>query len=177
LVQVVAKEPRVSQYRVVGEGFYTCSRLEAGTGLVECNVPVGSDASEEELDASGLLYLFFVLLAFGLQIGRIAVEDVDVAWIHIDVGEEMLVHEAVIAFRVVPRDANIFVHIESDHIAKRYLTSFVALHKMLVNQDWAAPSRQAQNKRSLWGWIEGFDAFNNIVGNVLGCRVRIVPDY
>jgi hypothetical protein len=65
---------------------------------------------------------------------------------------------------------------------------------MLVNQDWAAPSRQAQNEGSFWGWIEGFNAFyvcsldgfvaaqggrlstNDIVGNILGCRVRIVPD-
>lgn len=65
---------------------------------------------------------------------------------------------------------------------------------MLVGQYWAAPSRQAQNKGSLLGWIEGFDTFyvcsldglmaaqesgistNDIVGNVLGCRVRIVPD-
>lgn len=65
---------------------------------------------------------------------------------------------------------------------------------MLVDQYWAATSRQAQNKGSFWGWIEGFDAFyvcsldglmaaqgsgintNDIVGNVLGCRVRIVPD-
>jgi hypothetical protein len=75
----------------------------------------------------------------------------------------MLVHEAVVALGVVPRDANIFIlrqsvllgacmlcyatrqgtaeqyvgrqpyHVESDHIAKRNLACFVALDKMLVD--------------------------------------------
>jgi hypothetical protein len=73
--------------------------------------------------------------------------------------EEVLVHEAVVALRVVPRDPNVLVHVESDHIAEGDLASFVALNKMLINPDGAASSGKAQDKRVLCRGIEGFDAF------------------
>lgn len=71
----------------------------------------------------------------------------------------------------------------------------MSLHKVLVDQDWAASRGQAQDKRPFWSRIEGFDAFyvlplarftsvqgiagsltNDIVGDILGRSLRIVSD-
>jgi hypothetical protein len=57
-------------------------------------------------------------------------------------------------------------HVKGDHIAERYFASFVALNKILVDQNRAASRRQAKDKGSLWSRIEGFDAF--YVGLLVG---------
>jgi hypothetical protein len=77
-------------------------------------------------------------------------------------------------------------HVKGNHIVERDFTGFVALHKMLVDQDGAASSRQAENEGSLGSRVEGLDAFyvkaladygttqgsksctNDIIRNVLG---------
>lgn len=40
-------------------------------------------------------------MALSFEVGRVAIEDVDVVGFHVNVREEVLVHEAVIAFRVI----------------------------------------------------------------------------
>jgi hypothetical protein len=85
-------------------------------------------------------------------------------------------------------------HVESDHIAERDLSGFVALNEPFVYQNWTASSGQAQNEWLLRRRLEGLDAFyvwplagceraqgmrrgtNDIVGNVLGCGLGIVSD-
>lgn len=114
LGQVVAEEARVGKYRVIGKGLHTCTRFEAGARLVEGDVPIGTDTTKEQLDASDLIDLLFILVALGLQVGGITIEDVDVARFHVDMREEMLIHEAVVAFRVVSRDPDVFVLAVSD---------------------------------------------------------------
>lgn len=113
LIEIVSEEPRVRQYGVVGKRLHACPRLEAGTWFIKGNVSVRSNAAEEQLDATDTLDLVLELLTFGFEIWCVAIEDVDVIGVYIDVGEEVLVHEAVIAFRVIPWDANIFVLIGS----------------------------------------------------------------
>jgi hypothetical protein len=49
-------------------------------------------------------------------------------------------------------------HVESDHILEGNLAGFVALDKLLVDQNRAATSGQAQDEGPLWCRIEGFDA-------------------
>ena len=56
-------------------------------------VAIGPNAREEELDAPIRLDLLLVAIALDLQIGRIAVEDVDVLPLDVDVPEEVLPHE------------------------------------------------------------------------------------
>lgn len=113
LVQVIAKEPRICKNSLIGKCLDTSTRLEAGAWFVEGNVAIGTNAAKEQLDAADTADLVFVALAFGLEVSGISVEDVDVVWFHIDVGEEVLVHEAVIAFWMVARNANILVLIGS----------------------------------------------------------------
>ena len=75
---VVSKETRVCEDRVIREGLDTRARRERGPGLVERDVPVLTDAPEEELDATQGPDLFLVLVAFGDEVRRIPVEDVHV---------------------------------------------------------------------------------------------------
>lgn len=49
--QIVVEESRIGDYGIVRQSLDPCSRGEGGAGLVEGNVSVGSDASEEEIDA------------------------------------------------------------------------------------------------------------------------------
>jgi hypothetical protein len=109
LGQVIAKEARVCENSVVCKGLYTCARLEAGTRFIEGNVAVRPNAAQKELNAADTGYLVLVGPAFVLEVSGVAVEDVDVGWLDVDVGEEVLVHEAVIAFWMISRDAHILV--------------------------------------------------------------------
>jgi hypothetical protein len=113
LVQIVPKKPRVGDYGVVSKGLYTCPRFKAGTWFIEGDVPVGSNTAQEQLNTTGPQNLLLVLVALCLEIRRVAIEYVDVVGLYVDMGEEVLVHEAVVAFRVVPRDPNILVLIGS----------------------------------------------------------------
>jgi hypothetical protein len=87
-------------------------------------VAIRADAAEEEFNTASVLDLLLVLVAFGVQIGGVPVEDVDVGRVYIYVGEKVLVHEAVVALRVLARNPDIFVLPEvrppvEDHAAVR----------------------------------------------------------
>ena len=51
----------------------------------------------------------FICYALGLEIRGIAIQDVDIPRVHIDVGEEVGVHEGMVGFGVFAGDSNIFV--------------------------------------------------------------------
>lgn len=109
LLEIVAKETRVCQDSVVGERLDAGARGEAGAGLVEGNVAVLTNPGEEEVDATSTLDLGLVLDTLSLEVGCVAVEDVDVARVDVNVLEKVLPHKTVVAFWVVPWDPNIFV--------------------------------------------------------------------
>lgn len=67
------------------------------------------DTAKEELDAARLLDFFFVCNAFRFQIRCVAVQDIDILRINIDMREEVFVHEAVVTLGMIPWDAHIFV--------------------------------------------------------------------
>lgn len=77
-----------------------------------------ADASKEQVDATGLLNGIFVGDALSLQVGRIAVENVDIGRVDVYVGEEVLPHEGVVRLGMVAGDAHVLIHIESDDILK-----------------------------------------------------------
>ena len=109
LIQVVAEEPRICKNSIIGKSLHTGPGLETGARFVEGNVAIGSNTAQEQLDASCVGDLVLVCLAFGFQIRSIAIEDIDVFRSDVYVREEMLVHEAVVAFGVFPRDPDILV--------------------------------------------------------------------
>lgn len=68
-----------------------------------------ANAGEEEVNAARALDPAFVIYALGFKVGGVAVEDVDVVGVYIDVLEEVLPHEAVVALWVISGDPDILV--------------------------------------------------------------------
>lgn len=116
LERVVVEEPRVVQNSIVCKGLDTSSAGKGRAGLVESDVTIRADTSHEEVDSTNGLDLGFVLVAFRNQVWRVAVEDVDILRLDVDVGEEVVPHERVVAFRVRFGKGNVFVHVEGDHV-------------------------------------------------------------
>ena len=69
---------------------YRIQSLDSGPGskgrgwLVECDVPVGANATDEELDASGMRNLFLERGTFGLEVRCHAVEDMEVVGVNVN---------------------------------------------------------------------------------------------
>ena len=79
-------------------------------------MPVFPDAAHEEVETARLHDGFLICFAFGLKVGSVAVEDVYVTLRDVDMVEEVIVHERVVAFGMVFRNADVFVHVEGDHV-------------------------------------------------------------
>lgn len=118
LADVVVKEARVGQDGVVGKRLDTRAAGQAGAGLVEGNVAVLADARKEQVNAAGPLNGILVGDALGLQVGRIAVEDVHVGGVDVYMREEVLPHEGVVRLGMVAGDAHVLIHVEGDDILK-----------------------------------------------------------
>ena len=73
---VIIKEARVREDRVVRKSLDPRPRREGRTRLVKCDVSVLADAAEEELDATDGLDLCLVLVALVDQVWRVSIEDV-----------------------------------------------------------------------------------------------------
>ena len=110
---------------------------------------VFADTAQEEVDAACGDDLTLVLLALLLQIGGVAVEDVDVRGRHVDMVEEMLAHEGVIAFRVIFGDAHVFVHVERNDVAERHLARLIKAHQFLVGLHGRRAGGQSQYERTV----------------------------
>ena len=76
---------------------------------IEGNVAVRTYPAEEELDAACSFDLFFVGYAFCFEIWCVAVQNVDVCGVYVDVREEVFVHEGVVRFWVLTRQAYVLV--------------------------------------------------------------------
>ena len=109
ILEIIPKKSSIRKYRIKREGLDSSSTGEGGPRLVERDIPVEPDVAEERVDAAGGFDGGFVCDAFGFEIRRVAVEDVDIAGMHVDVVEEVGVHEGVVGFGVFVGDANIFV--------------------------------------------------------------------
>ena len=92
------------------------SRILRRTGFIECNVPVWSNTTKEELNASKAFNSFFIVVALRNQIHGVSVENIDILRWNIDVLEEVLMHEVVVGLRVIERKTNILIHVERDNV-------------------------------------------------------------
>ena len=115
LVDVVVEEARVCHNGIIGQRLDSCARGETRSWFVKGNVAVWTDAAEEELNAAGALDLFFVGDAFGFEVLRVAIENVYVGRVDVDVGKEVSVHEGVVGFGVIAWDADVFVLLYSHY--------------------------------------------------------------
>lgn len=71
-------------------------------------------------------------------------------------------HKTVVAFRMLFRQADIFVHIEGDHMLKADLTRFMHLNQRFIGRQRRAAGRQTQDKRAIGGRFERINTFNDV---------------
>lgn len=82
--------------------------------------------AEEQLDSSNFTDFFFVFCTFCFQVLRIAIEDMNIPWINVDMRKQVFMHKRVVRLFVIPqsdhilqfipRQIDVFVHIECDNI-------------------------------------------------------------
>lgn len=67
------------------------------------------NATEKQIDSTSTLDLGFVFNTFGFKVGSVAVQDIDIGWVNINMREEVLVHECVVALGMFAWDSDVFV--------------------------------------------------------------------
>ena len=162
---VVVEEAAVSLDGIGGKGFDAGTAGEAGARLVEGDVAVGAYAAHEKVDAAGLGNHLLVVGALRQQVGRIAVEDVHILGLDVDVAEEVGPHEAVVALGMLHIEAHILVHVERHHILEADFAFLVELHQMLVQAERRTTGGASQHKRTLRRGFEIKNTFGHIVGS------------
>src|SRR5690606_32663385 len=95
-----------------GERLHTGTGAERRTRFVERDMSVCTDTQQLQIEPSSLSDLILVPLAVCIDVRRHAVEYVDVARIGIDVAEQVISHEPVVALLMRARKAYVFVEVE-----------------------------------------------------------------
>ena len=132
LVYIVVEETAVGDDGVCRQALHAGAALQGAEGLVEGDVTIGANAAHEEVNAAGILDGLLVGSALGSQILGIAVQDVHVLLLDVNVREEVGPHEAMVALGVLFGQTYIFVHVKGDDILEADLTSLVELDEVLV---------------------------------------------
>ena len=132
-VDIIIEETTISNHGICGERFLTGAALQAGAWLVEGDVAVGTDTTHEQVDAACCLNSFLVVLALCFQILGIAIEDMYILFLDVNVTEEVVPHEAVVALGMFLGEVHVLVHVERDHILERYLASLVQGNQFSVH--------------------------------------------
>lgn len=136
LVDVVVEESRIGQDGVVGQRLHSGAALQARSRLVESDMSIGTNPTQEKLNASSPLDLLLVGYALFFEILGIAIQDVNVGRVDVDVAEEVLVHERVVGLRVLARDPDVLVHVERDDIFEGDFAVLVRPDEVLVDSFW-----------------------------------------
>ena len=89
------------------------SRVEVAAGLVESDVPVGSDAEDLQVAVAGCRHLRLVVAAGGLKVLAQRVRTVEGTGAHVDAGTQIGLHEGGIALRVPAGRPSVLVEHES----------------------------------------------------------------
>lgn len=94
---IVVEETAVGLDGVGGKGLDARSGRETATRLVESDMTVRADTTHKEVHATSLSNHLLIMGTFGQKVGSIAVEDMDILGFDVDVVEEIVPHEAVVA--------------------------------------------------------------------------------
>ena len=75
-------------------------------------MPILANSAKEQVYSTSLNDGSLIILALFLKVRSIPVQDVNVSCRNVDLVEQILVHEAMIALRMAFWQSNIFIHIE-----------------------------------------------------------------
>jgi len=91
------------------------------------------------MDAASLGDFKFILLALGREVAGVAVEDVHILRKDVDVLEEVVPHEIVVALRMVAGQPHVLVHVERLDVLERNSALAMKLDQFLVHSQRRAP--------------------------------------
>ena len=125
----------------------TSARIRTGAGLVEPDVAGLSDPEDLKIDSTCISDRSLVRLTFVIDLGtrNIAARDVDVLGTHVDVVEEILPHEPVIAVDAVRLHRVVLVEVEGHDIGE--VEAFLAVHldQLAIDPDGRASSGESEH--------------------------------
>src|SRR5690606_12399386 len=129
------------------EGDQAGAGVAAGAGLVEADVAGAADAEDLEIEAAGVADAILVGLAAGEDFGagHGAVGHVDVFGRHVDVVEELVVHEAPVTLGVGAGEAVVFVEVEGDDVLERQAFLAVQADELAVEAHGGGAGGEAED--------------------------------
>ena len=163
---LTAKETGVGNTGVGGQRLHTGSGAQGRAGLVEGDVTVRADTTDEQVDAACLLDHLLIVPALGHEVGGITVQDVDVLLRTVNMVEEVAGHESMVALgmgRMGLRQTDILVHVESDHVLERDFSGTVGLDEGVIHPYRRRTGRQTQHKLVIGCRIELVDTRDDVV--------------
>ena len=162
LVRIIVKETWVGNTCVWCQCLDTSTWTKWWARLIEGNVSVRTDTTEEEVDTTCFMNHFLIVLALCLKIFCVTIQDMNVLLWTINVVEKILSHESVIALWMALWQTYILIHIECNNILKAYSAFFISLYQLSIHTLWWRTSRQTEYK-----WLvlvfSSIDTLNNIV--------------
>ena len=114
---------------------------------------IGANATHKQVDTACGLYGLLVVLALFLQILGIAVEDMDILFLDVDVAEEVVPHEAMVALGMILGEVHILVHVEGNDVLERYLACLVQGDQLAVHAQGRTSCRATELKGLLCRWV------------------------
>ena len=93
---------------------------------------IRSDSTHKQVDATSLLYHLLIVGALGQQVGSVAVENMDILLLNVDVIEEVRPHKAVVALGMVHIQPHVLIHVERNNVLETNNTPFIQFNQMLV---------------------------------------------
>ncbi len=129
------------------EGDAAGEGIAGGAGFVEADVAGAADAENLKVDAADGVDFVFVGFAVGEDLirGDGARGDVDVFGGDVDVVEELLAHEAGVAFGVVGGEAVVFVEVEGDDVLEAEFFLAVEADEFAVEGDGGGAGGEAED--------------------------------
>ena len=134
-IDIIIEETTIGNHSIGGEGLLAGAALETGAWLIEGDMAIGANASHKEVYATCCLNGFLVVLALCFQILGIAIEDMDILFLNVDVAEEVVPHEGVVTLGMFLGEVYVLVHIERDDVLEGHLAGLVQGNQFTVHAE------------------------------------------
>ena len=124
-----------------------------GARFVEADVPGAANAQNLEVNTAAILDLLFVGGAVSGNFVALhrAGGKIDVFRLHVDVVEQIGMHEIPVGFRMVAVQAAVFVQVEGDDVGKGEAFLLVHAHQLRIKRQGCGSGGKAQHHVPAFG--------------------------
>ena len=168
ILGLASEETTVGDTGISSQCLHSRTTAQRTARLVEGDMTIGADTSDEQVDTSSLLDHLLIMLTLSLQVLGITIQDVDILLRTVDMIEEVAGHEGMVTLGMGLGQTNILVHVKGNDILERYLTGTICFNEGIVHADGRRTSGKAQYKLVIRCGIELVDTLNDVVGCPLG---------